>query len=109
MTLPGQVESAGPSVPGCDSDSIIVAEIARQFITAGYKFCLRYISLDQEAPEDLSSQEAIDILNSGLALMPIQHVHRRGWLPTQDLGRRDGENAGANPRTVGFPAGLVSW
>ena len=63
MTLPGQVESATPSVPGFDSDSIIVAEIARQFFTAGYKFCLRYISLDQEAPEDLSSQEAIDILN----------------------------------------------
>src|SRR5207245_9373477 len=77
MTLPGQVESASPSVPGFDSDSIIVAEIARQFFTAGYKFCLRYISLHQEAPEDLSSQEASDILNSGLALMPIQHIRRR--------------------------------
>jgi glycoside hydrolase-like protein len=109
MTLPGQVESATPSVPGFDSDSIIVAEIARQFFTAGYKFCMRYISLDQEAPEDLSAQEAIDILNSGLALMPVQHVHRQGWSPTQDLGRRDGENAVANAQNVGFPAGVSVW
>ena len=109
MTLPGQVESGTPSVPGFDSDSIIVAEIARQFFTAGYKFCLRYISLNQEAPDDLSSQEAIDILNSGLALMPVQHVHRRGWSPTQDLGQRDGKNAVANAQDVGFPAGVSVW
>ena len=109
MTLPGQVESATPSVPGFDSDSMIVAEIARRFFTAGYKFCLRYISLDQKAPEDLSSQEAIDILNSGLALMPVQHARRRGWSPTQDLGRRDGGNAVANAQNVGFPAGVSVW
>src|SRR5260370_13161228 len=104
MTLPGQVESATPSVPGFDSDSMIAAEIARQFFTAGYKFCLRYISLDQEAPGDLSSQEAIDILNSGLALMPVQHLHRRGWSPTQHLGPRRGPNPVAHTPNVALPS-----
>src|SRR5260370_7531478 len=77
MTLPGQVESATPSVPGFDSDSMIVAEIARRFFTAGYKFCLRYISLGQEAPEDFILPDPIHILNPSLTLIPLKPVPMR--------------------------------
>ena len=110
MGLPGQVEGAIPSVLGFDSDTVVTAAVAQQFYAAGYKFCLRYLSLGgQESPQDLSSQEATDILNSGLALTPVQHVRKAGWLPNGVLGQQYGEDAAANAESVGFPAGINVW
>jgi len=110
MTLPGEVQGAIPSVPGFDSDTIITAVAAHQFYGAGYKFCLRYVSLmGQESAQDLSTQEATNILNSGLALMPVQHVRRQGWLPTLSLGQRYGQDAATNAQNVGFPDGVNIW
>jgi len=109
MTLPGTVEASTPSVPGFDSDTIITAAVAQQFYAGGYKFCLRYLSLRSESPQDLTTQEATDILNSGLALMPVQHVRKPGWSPTASLGQEDGQNAASNAQDVGFPAGVNVW
>jgi hypothetical protein len=109
MSLPGQVEGAIPSVPGFDSDTTISSTLAQQFYSQGYKFCLRYLSLGQQASTDLSNQEANDILNSGLALMPVQHVRKAGWSPTQNLGQQDGQDAAANAQVLGFPAGVNIW
>lgn len=110
MTLRGEVQGAIPSVPGFDSDTIITAVAAQQFHGAGYKFCLRYLSLvGQESPQDLSTEEATDVLNSGLALMPVQHVRRPGWLPSQDLGEQYGQDAATNAQNVGFPIGVNIW
>jgi len=53
--------------------------------------------------------EANDILNSGLAVMPVQHVRRPGWSPDQKLGQQDGQNAAQNAQLVGFPAGVSVW
>src|SRR6266851_2973147 len=109
MTLPGTVEASTPSVPGFDSDTIITAAVAQRFYAGGYKFCLRYLSLRVESPQDLTPQEATDILNSGLALMPVQHVRKPGWSPTASLGQEDGQNAASNAQDVGFPAGVNVW
>ncbi|SRR5260370_558731 len=110
MTLQGEVQGAIPSLPGFDSDTIITAAAAQQFYAAGYKFCLRYLSLaGQELPQDLSPEEGSDILASGLALMPVQHVRRAGWLPSQNLGKHYGQDAGTNAQNVGFPAGANVW
>ncbi len=109
MGLPGQVEAATPSVPGFDSNTVISSALAQQFYAQGYKFCIRYLSLGAEAAKDLSTQEATDILNSGLALMPVQHVRYPGWTPNQALGQQDGQNAGSNAQAVGFPAGVNVW
>lgn len=109
MALPGEVQGAIPSVPGFDSDTVVTAALAQQFYTEGYKFCLRYLALDQEWPQDLSMQEAADILNSGLALMPVQHAREPGWSPSQALGQEDGQNAASNAQNVGFPAGVNIW
>ena len=109
MPLSGQVQGAMPSVPGFDSDTVISAALAQQCYALGYKFCLRYLSLDEESPGDLSAQEAADILNSGLALMPVQHVREPGWFPTQSLGQQDGGTAVLNAQNVGFPAGVNVW
>jgi hypothetical protein len=75
----------------------------------GYRFCLRYLSLTTETSGDLGAQEASDILNAGLALMPVQHVLDPGWNPTQALGQEFGQNAAANAQQVGFPAGVNLW
>ena len=109
MSLPGNVQAAIASVPGFDCDTAITAEIAEQFYAQGYKFCFRYLSLDVEPSQDLSPGEATDILNSGLALMPVQHVRKLGWSPTQSLGQQDGQDAVANAQDVGFPAGVNVW
>jgi hypothetical protein len=110
MSLPGQVDHATPSVLGFDSDTIVTAALAQQFFSEGYKFCLRYLSLGgQESPQDLSSQEATDILDSGLALMPVQHVRQPGWLPSGTLGQQYGEDAATNAESVGFPTGINVW
>jgi glycoside hydrolase-like protein len=109
MSLPGQVEGAISSVSGFDSDTIISPALAQQFYSMGYRFCLRYLSPDNEAAGDLSTQEATDILNSGLALMPVQHVLDPLWSPSQSLGQEYGQNAAANTQTIGFPPGVNVW
>ena len=109
MTLPGTIEPATPFVPGFDSDTPITASLAGQFYSSGYKFCFRYLSLGRESPRDLSAPEATSILNSGLALMPVQHVREPGWSPSANLGEADGENAASNAQEVGFPPGINVW
>lgn len=110
MILPGNVENAIAGVPGFDSDTIITASAAAQFYALGYKFCLRYLSLGStQSPQDLSASEATNILSSGLALMPVQHVRAPGWSPSQALGQQDGQNASTNAQDIGFPAGVNLW
>jgi hypothetical protein len=109
VILPGTVEDSLPSVPGFDSDTIVTSAVAQQFYGGGYKFCLRYLSLSSQSPQDLTSQEATDILSAGLALMPVQHVRKPGWSPNAGLGQQDGQNAASNAQDVGFPAGVNVW
>ena len=108
MPLPGQIEDAASSVSGFDSDAVLSPESAQQFFSQGYRFCLRYLAHAQ-ASLNLSGQEAADILNSGLALMPVQHVRAAGWSPDQDLGQQDGREAVSLAQTIGFPAGVNVW
>lgn len=108
MPLPGQTEDAASSVPGFDCAAILSAELAQQFFSQGYKFCLRYLA-HARAALNLSTQEATDILNSGLALMPVQHVRAPGWSPNQPLGQQDGQEAASMAQTIGFPGGVNIW
>lgn len=95
---------------GFDSDTVISAALAQQLYAGGYKFCLRYLSLaGQESSQDLSTQKATDILGSGLALMPVQHVQEAGWLPNGTLGQQYGQDAATNAQNVGFPNGVNVW
>lgn len=87
---------------------MLSAAIARQFFSQGYKFCLRYVAHAQ-ASLNLTAQEAADILSSGLALMPVQHVRLPGWSPDQALGQQDGQEAALISQTIAFPAGVNVW
>ena len=109
MSLPGEVQGAISSVPGFDCDTPLSADRARQFFAQGYKFCLRYLSRRQASSKDLTELEATGILNSGLALMPVQHARRQGWSANQALGRQDGQEASGNAKTIGFPDRVSLW
>ena len=109
MSLRGGVQGAISSVPGFDCDTPLSADLAHKFFGQGYKFCFRYLSTGQVSSQDLTEQEATDILNSGLALMPVQHARKHGWSPNQTLGQKDGQEASANAETVGFPDRVSLW
>ncbi|MBD2288207.1 DUF1906 domain-containing protein [Microcystis wesenbergii FACHB-1317] len=108
--LPGIIQSAPNQSLGFDADSVITKATAQQFASQGYKFCLRYLSLGAgEAPGDLTYEEALGILQGGLALMPVQHVSSPGWVPSAQLGTTYGDNAANNAISVGFPRKVNVW
>jgi hypothetical protein len=110
VTLPGTVQPAPSGALGFDADTVITSTTAQQFFAEGYRFCVRYVSLgSEESSSDLSTEEATSILNSGLALMPVQHVMSEGWLPTGSLGQEYGTNAANHAQAIGFPAGINLW
>ncbi|PXX51587.1 protein of unknown function [Pseudomonas sp. LAMO17WK12:I10] len=110
MSLSGNIQSASANSRGFDADTVISSATAEQFVAQGYIFCIRYLSLGAgQAPGDLSSSEANDILTSGLALMVVQHVEEPGWLPSQSAGQTNGNNAVINADTIGLPSGLNVW
>jgi hypothetical protein len=51
----------------------------------------------------------VGILNSGLALMAIQHVEATGWHPSAALGTQYGQTAVAHAAEIGFPAKVNMW
>lgn len=108
MPLPSEIDDAASSVPGFDCDAVLSANLARQFFSQGYRFCLRYVARAQ-ASLNLSAQEATDILNAGLALMAVQHVRAPGWSPNQALGQQDGQEAAVMVQGIGFPLGVSVW
>lgn len=107
--LNGNVKNATTGVLGFDVNTIISLDLAKKFFSQGYRFCLRYISRSPEPAYDLNPAEAEDILNSGLALMPVQHVRAGYWSANGDLGTADGAMAAKNALFVGFPAGVNVW
>jgi hypothetical protein len=76
----------------------------------GFTFCLRYVSRgERQQANDLHEAEARTILNTRLALMPVQHVARAGWSPTKNLWSTYGRNAALHVREIGFPPGVNVW
>lgn len=110
MRLTGHVLAAPSGCRGFDADSVISASVAEQFVSQGYTFCVRYLSLGAGQDEgDLSKNEAQDILQAGLALMAVQHVEDPGWSPSQSSGQTNGANAAKNALSIGLPQGLNVW
>lgn len=107
--LAGKVEAAPNKSLGFDTDTKLNYDTAKSFYNEGYRFAIRYVSLVSEVPEDLTHEEANAILESGLALMPVQHVPSEHWEPNGGLGSDYGGHAAANADLVGFPAGVCVW
>jgi hypothetical protein len=109
-TLPGTVQAAASGLTGFDMNNQLSLVQAQAFKAAGYSFCLRYLSLNnQQGKTDLDHAEALDILNAGLALMAVQHVMESGWTPSARLGSTYGTNAVINAQSIGLPTGINLW
>ena len=104
------VTSATPGAQGFDSDTALDAGTANQLYGTGFRFGIRYLS--RTTPQhagDLSPAEVQIILAAGLAIMPVQHVSARGWVPSASLGQQYGSAAAANAAQCGFPSGVSVW
>jgi hypothetical protein len=107
-----RVTNACVDALGFDTDAKLTLDTAKE-LKKTYRFCLRYVSRqNKEQLGDLDNKEVKAILDAGLALMVVQHVHsEEGWWPTPDnfdkivnyggphansfadLGTKEGENA----------------
>ncbi|HEX2079277.1 MAG TPA: glycoside hydrolase domain-containing protein [Longimicrobium sp.] len=97
MPLSGTVKIAEAGVLGLDFNAdgqTMTPQLAEALRDAGYRFCLRYVPREAEAKTvafDLRKQEAQFLLDSGFALMVVQHFERDPeWVPFADKGRRYG-------------------
>jgi Domain of unknown function (DUF1906) len=113
VVLPGMIQKAPAGAKGFDTSTIVTPAVARKFRDDGFTFCIRYLSLfstdDEVADGDLIREEADDILNSGLALMAVQHVRNPGWIPTASKGTQTGNHAANNAIFAGLPVGMNIW
>lgn len=110
MPLSGIVERAPPGLLGFDCNVSVDAMAASEFVRAGFRFAVRYISRRVESrAHDLSVGEAESILAAGLALMPVQHVAAAGWVPDQTLGEMYGKAAASNCRSLDLSEGITVW
>jgi hypothetical protein len=93
-----------------DCDSPLSAAAARAFRSAGFSGAARYLSLTMGQIEgDLSTGECAILLAAGLAIVPVQHVRRAGWVPSALTGAHDGRAAGWNAGQLGVPKGVCLW
>jgi len=117
MILQGAVTPAPAGLVGFDYDSGLNSAEAKHFAALGFRFCLRYLSLDddnraynqQQGTPDLSIEESQCILDSGMALMAVQHVAEPGWSPTPELGTAYGGNAALYAAAAGLPPSVNVW
>ncbi len=109
MTESTYVKKAASGLKGFDRVIPLNYQSAKEKFREGYHFCLRYISREKEREGDLDSQEVNDILNAGLALMPVQHPRTAGWKATLEEGVTWGRNAASHCKTIGIHAGTNVW
>jgi hypothetical protein len=102
------VASAPDGAIGFDVNHPITAKQAKSARQAGFQFCVRYVprlelALEPLGAPDITFQEANAILDSGLAIVLVQHVSSPGWLATGAKGLRFGKNAAIYAVNCGFP------
>lgn len=108
LALPGVVRSATPTAKGFDcAVNLTVANIAA--LARQFQFCVRYVPWHNWTDGDLTYTEAINILQSGMALMPVYPYPGAGWQPDQASGIVCGKRAVAGAETLGFPPNVNLW
>lgn len=102
------VEPARAGALGFDANTPLTRAKATALKQAGFAFAVRYLSRKVTPPAyDLGKAEVAAILDSGLALMAVQHVAAAGWSPSAALGAEYGANAAAHAKAVGLPIGTA--
>ena len=85
MTISGEILPAQAGVIGFDTAVRLNPATASQYYNKGYRFCVRYIGRGdgKSKYDDLIEKEAQAIVDSGMALMAVQHPLAEGWTPTE--------------------------
>ncbi len=117
MAVAGIVVQASPGLIGFDVTNALTLAEARLYFAKNFRFCVRYVSRDDASRDanqrrgtpDLSEAETDAILMSGMALMAVQHVAMRGWMPSAELGKAYGENAATYASDAGLMEGVTLW
>jgi hypothetical protein len=107
--LAGSVQAAPAGLKGFDANTTISQSTAQAFYKAGYRFCVRYVGRTAMASYDITASEAETLLESGLALMIVQHVLNPGWTASGSLGTEYGANAAKFSQQIGLPPGVNVW
>lgn len=95
---------------GFDCDRQITPAEAKKFFDKAYRFVVRYIVRQTPHDRDLSAKEIGGLFNSGLAVMPVQHVESESdWIPSLEKGLSNGNNAARAAATLGFPTTTNVW
>jgi hypothetical protein len=97
---------------GFDCNAVVSYETARKFMSAGYRFSIRYVPRIMAKPSDLSAHEVDDLHRAGLAVMPVQHVERDSppwWVPSLQKGEQYGRMAAAHAQACGIALGTCVW
>ena len=88
-------------------------EKAKEFVDGGYEWVARYIPYGEQPvgdTQDLTKEEANQILDAGLALMPVQHVQvPNATIADAIHGKTKGANARNHAKECGFPPGVNVW
>lgn len=104
------VSSATAGAQGFDTDQALTAASAKALVATGFRFGVRYLSrTSPQNPGDLSATEVQAILGAGLALMAVQHVSPKGWVPSTALGAAYGTAAAQNAVECVLPPGTSIW
>jgi hypothetical protein len=111
MTIAGEVVQAQAGIIGFDTTERLNPVTAKQYFNRGYRFCVRYVGRGDGKSkfDDLMEAEAQAIVDSGMALMAVQHPLAEGWSPTQSLGQSFGSAAAKLAGDAGLPAGTSIW
>ena len=111
MTIAGVISQAQPGIIGFDTTDRLNPVTAKQYFNKGYRFCVRYLGRGdgKSKYDDLIETEAQAIVDSGMALMAVQHPLAEGWTPTQALGQSFGSAAAKLAGNAGLPSGATVW
>ena len=110
MTITGEVLQAQAGIIGFDTTDRLNPATAKQYYNKGYRFCVRYIARDGKSKfDDLIETESQAIVNSGMALMAVQHPLAEGWVPTEAMGQSFGSGARKFAGDAGLPLGVTVW
>lgn len=95
---------------GFDTNAVVSLEQAQAFARHGYGFACRYLPRNLPAKaHDLQISELQVLVDSGLAVMPVQHVDSEPWFPSKDRGVRYGAAAVVRSGALGILPKTCVW
>jgi hypothetical protein len=103
------ISTLPPGTLGFDCNTPVSQVVAHKFVSAGYRFIVRYVPRVTRASHDLSAAELMNLLLGGLGVMVVQHVSGAGWQASGVLGASYGITAAKEAHLCGYPAGATLW